>query len=98
LPGVAIAGRAMEKFAVLGFDSVGIAHSERAADTNRDASNVVPGLLACWQAHPWLYTQAGHQETTNADNVVTGAGSFSLSCFIRATSRRLLGMRFVCAR
>jgi hypothetical protein len=48
LPGVAIAVRAMEKFAVLGVDSLGIAHSERAAATNRDTSNVGPGLLACW--------------------------------------------------
>ena len=48
MPSVAIAVRAMEKFAVLGADSVGIAHSERAAATNRDTSNVGPGLLACW--------------------------------------------------
>jgi hypothetical protein len=38
----------MEKFAVLGVDSVGIAHSQRAAATNRDTSNVGPGRLACW--------------------------------------------------
>jgi hypothetical protein len=43
LPGVAMAVRAMEKFAVLGVDSVGIAHSERAAATNHE-SNVVPGF------------------------------------------------------
>jgi hypothetical protein len=44
LAGVAIAVRAMEKFAVLGVDSVGIAHSERAAGTNRDAPNLVAAL------------------------------------------------------
>jgi hypothetical protein len=48
LAGVAIAVRAMEKFAVLGIDWVGIAHSQRAAATNRDTSNVVPGFLAGW--------------------------------------------------
>jgi hypothetical protein len=40
-----MAVRAMEKFAVLGIDSVGIAHSERATATNRDMSNVVPAFL-----------------------------------------------------
>jgi hypothetical protein len=39
LPGVAIAVRAMEKFAGFDVDSVGIAHSERAAATDRDTSN-----------------------------------------------------------
>jgi hypothetical protein len=48
LPGVAIAVRAMEKFAVPGVDCVGIAHSQRAAATNRGTSNVGPGLVACW--------------------------------------------------
>jgi hypothetical protein len=47
-PGVAIAVRAMEKFAVLGVDSLGIAHSQRAAATDRKTSNVVPDRLACW--------------------------------------------------
>jgi hypothetical protein len=42
LPGVATAVRAIEKLAVLGVDSVGIAHAERAAATNRDT--VVPAL------------------------------------------------------
>jgi hypothetical protein len=51
LPVVAIAVRGMEKFAVLGVGSVGMAHSERAAATNRD-TNVVPGLVACWHLGP----------------------------------------------
>jgi hypothetical protein len=49
LPGVAIAVRAMEKFAIPGVDCVGIAYSQRAAATNRNTSNVGPGLVACWQ-------------------------------------------------
>jgi hypothetical protein len=48
LPGAATAARAMEKFAVLGVDSVGIAHSQRAAATNRGTSKVGSGVVACW--------------------------------------------------
>jgi hypothetical protein len=40
LPGVAMAARAIEKFAVV----------EAAAATNRDTSNVGPGLLARWHS------------------------------------------------
>jgi hypothetical protein len=39
----------MEKFAVFGVDSVGIAHSERAAGPN---GGVDPGLLAFWHFGP----------------------------------------------
>jgi hypothetical protein len=45
---VAIVVRAMEKFAALGVDAVGIAHSQKAAATNRDTFNVGPGRLARW--------------------------------------------------
>jgi hypothetical protein len=48
LPGVAIAVRAMEKFAIPGLDCAAVAHSQRAAATNRNTSNVGPGPLPCW--------------------------------------------------
>jgi hypothetical protein len=83
----------METFAGFGVDSVSIAHSEGAAATDRDTSSVVPSV---GKTNP-LYTRAGHKETTNGDNAVTGAGFFSLSCATCATSPRHLGMRFVCA-
>jgi hypothetical protein len=42
----------MAKFAVFGVDSVGIAHSERAARTNRDSPDVDPSLLVFWHFGP----------------------------------------------
>jgi hypothetical protein len=58
----------MEKFAGLGVDSVGIAHSERAAGTNRDSPNVDSGLLACW--HFGSHHVAGPKRLTDLPSPV----------------------------
>jgi hypothetical protein len=80
LPGVAIPVRATETFAGLVVDCVGIANSERAAATNRDTSDVVPGLL--------VYRHLGSHHIAGFD-ASNGPGAHAVA--VRETACRQLG-------